>query len=644
MKRAILSLATLLFLSAVIPAPVFAKDEWVSVRSRNFLLVGNASEKQIRQVGTRLEQFRAAFARLFGRANLDSHSPTTVIIFKSHESYRPFKSKSNTAGFFQSNAHINYITLTTEVRGQQSPYTVVFHEYTHLLVNSLNANMPIWFDEGLAEYYSTVDINGDQKVVIGEPIARHLSQLRRNPMLSLKTLFQVDRQSPYYNESNKQSVFYAQSWALVHYLMAGKDGQLATQLGKFVDLMADNVPSEQAFRQSFAMSFENMEKEVRGYVQRDRYPTRSSVLESKLGFDAEMKAARLSDAEALAYLGDLMLQGNRSESESYIQKALALDPNLGMAHASLGLLRARQGKLDEARASMERAVATDPPNYLSHYYYAFVLSRTGISGTHMVLGFTDETIAKMREELKKAIELKPEFREAHNLLAFVNLVSGSQLDEAVKILTQSLADSSGRKDLLLMLAQVYMHQEDYEAARSTLAKLNLNNSNAQLPGQVQDLLGQITAAEEVLSSRHAGKAVVSAVTRDAAKQTNPVADSEAVENVDVSTVLRAALRKPENGEMQIQGTLVRIDCDDRGFTLLLKVGERVMSLKTSGFKDLNLRSFSADAGREITCGPRMAGSNVVVNYVRPAEARSQVAGVTKSIEFVPSDFKLNPEP
>jgi tetratricopeptide (TPR) repeat protein len=644
MKRVTLSLALLLFLSAVIPAPVVAKDDWVSVRSRNFLLVGNASEKQIRQVGIRLEQFRAAVARLFGKAELDSHSPTTVIIFKSHESYRPFKAKPNSAGFFQSNSHINYITLTTEVRGDQNPYTVVFHEYTHLLVNSINANMPLWFDEGLAEYYSTIDITGDQKVVLGKPIATHLSQLRQHQMLPLKKLFQVDRQSPYYYESDKQSVFYAQSWALMHYLIAGNDGRLATQLGKFVDLMAASPAAEQAFQQSFAKSFENMENELRGYVQRDRYPTVSGVLESKLGFDSEMKAARLSEAEAQAYLGDLMLQGNRSESEGYIQKALALDPNLGMAHASLGLLRARQGKSQEARASMERAVAADPQNYLLHYYYAFVVSRTGIADTDMVLGFSPDTIAKMRDELKKAIEIKPDFRESYNLLAFVNLVSGSQLDEAAKILRQSIADSPGRNDLLLTLAQVYLRQEDYAAAHQALSKVNQNNSDAQLRGRVEDLLRQITSVEEVLARLHEGKEIPSGEAGNVATQTDQATNAEAVENIDPSISLRAALRRPQDGETQIQGMLIRVDCDDKGFTLLVKVGERVMSLRTMGFKNLNFRSFSADAGREITCGPRMAGNNVVITFVRPAEERAQIAGVTKSVEFVPSDFKLSPEP
>ncbi len=641
MKRATFSLATFLFLSVVIPAPVVAKDEWTSVRSRNFLLVGNASEKQIRQVGIRLEQFRSAFARLFGRASLGSHSPTTVIIFKSHESYRPFKAKPNTAGFFQTNPHINYITLTTEVRGDQNPFTIVFHEYTHLLVNNINPNIPLWFDEGLAEYYSTVDITRDEKVMLGRPIARHVSLLRQNQMLPLQKLFRVDRESPEYNEFHKQSIFYAQSWALMHYLIAGKNGQLAPQLAKYVELLAANLPAEQAFQQSFSMSIENMESELRSYLQRDRYPTVAGVLEGKLGFDADMKTAQLSEAEVQAYLGDLMLQGERSESESYIQKALALDPDLGMAHASLGLLRARQGRSQEARASMQRAVAADPENYLLHYYHAFVLSRSGIGDSETVFGFSPGTIALMRDELKKAIGLKPDFRESYNLLAFVNLLSGSHLDEAVKTLRQSLGESPGRHDLLLTLAQVYMRQEDYAAARQALGRIN--QSKAPIRERVEALNRQIASIEEALVKQREPKEVLSGEKRREATQVDD-AQFETVEHTDPSDYLRDALRKPVDGESQIQGTLVRIDCDDKGFTLLLRVGQRVMSLRTIGFRNLNFRSFSSDAGREITCGPRMAGNNVVVTYVRPAELRSQIAGVTKSIEFVPSDFKLSRGP
>src|ERR1700730_12574952 len=117
MKRITLGLVSLICLlttSSLINA--IPKENWISVRSKNFLLVGNGSEKEIRHVATRLEQFRDVFAKLFTRANVSSPVPTTVIVFKSDSSYKPFKPKANTAGFFQHGDDINYITLTTELQ------------------------------------------------------------------------------------------------------------------------------------------------------------------------------------------------------------------------------------------------------------------------------------------------------------------------------------------------------------------------------------------------------------------------------------------------------------------------------------------------------------------------------------------------
>src|SRR5829696_3864051 len=117
-----------------------AKDTWTSVRSQNFFLVGNASEKEIRQVATRLEQFREVFTKLFTNINFNTPVPTTVVVFKSDGSYKPFKPLADgktvaVDGYFQPGEDVNYITLTTE-RGAETSYSIIYHEYVHLLVNN----------------------------------------------------------------------------------------------------------------------------------------------------------------------------------------------------------------------------------------------------------------------------------------------------------------------------------------------------------------------------------------------------------------------------------------------------------------------------------------------------------------------------
>ena len=101
-----LTLAALVCLLALAPLSVAsAKDNWTSVRSKNFYLVGNASEKDIRKVATRLEQFREGMARLL-RVKMDSTIPIKVVVFKSHDSYK--RSATRIVRYFQPSRDVNY--------------------------------------------------------------------------------------------------------------------------------------------------------------------------------------------------------------------------------------------------------------------------------------------------------------------------------------------------------------------------------------------------------------------------------------------------------------------------------------------------------------------------------------------------------
>lgn len=640
MKRLpFLGLALSLILTTLIP--VAAKDTWTSVRTRNFFLIGNASEKDIRQVGLKLEQFREVFTHLFKAMNFSATVPTTVVVFKSDSSYRPFKPNANTAGYFQPGSDVNYITLTTEVRGEQNPFNVIFHEYTHLLVDNTIGNAPPWFNEGLAEYYSTFKISDDRKIVLGNPIASHVFLLR-DKMLPLRTLFQVNHKSSYYNERDKQSIFYAQSWALLHYLVLGNKGQRTDQIGAFIKFLDAGVPMEEAFQNAFQTTFEKMEKELREYVRNDRYPIITGTFAQKLEFDSQVQTSVISEAEAQAYLGDLLLHSNRAESEAYLKRALALDPSQPMANASLAMLRVRQGKLEEARQSLERAVLANSQNYLIHYYYAFALSREGMNEAQLVTSYSPETLAKIRDELKKAIQLRPDFSESYRLMAFVNLVDGSQLDESIEMLKRGLKGSPGRNDLLLMLAQIYLRKEDYKSSREILERLSKNASDDDVRERAKGMLEQVESFQQQMARYRAARESAVANTASVSGNTTVTSRDGPAVVIDPSSYLREALRKPVEGEKQVQGLLVSIECDAKGITFIIQTGAGMLRLRAARFEDLDIVAFTTDAGGEISCGPRKPHDTIVVCYVPSSDSRAKVDGKAISLEFVPKDFKLNP--
>jgi tetratricopeptide (TPR) repeat protein len=643
MKRIAFSLAVSLCLLVVVSqhTTVVAKDTWVSVRTKNFLMLGNASEKEIRRVALKLEQFREAFTNLFPNITFNTPVPTTVIVFKSDSSFAPFKPGPNVAGYFQSGQDVNYITLTTEVRGQQDPFTVIFHEYTHLLINNTFPRAPVWFNEGLAEYYSTFSITDDQKVVMGIPITSHVFRLRESQMLPLKTLFAVDQSSPHYNERNKQTIFYAQSWALVHYLIIGKKVGQVEQLGKFLRLVDAKTPVDQAFQQAFGVPFETMEKDLRNYVNGNKYYSLTGHFEKKLEVDTTAEAIPLTDAEVQAYLGDLLLHSHRTDAYTYLERAVKLDPNLAMANTSLGMAYFREGKVNEAHASLERAVAANSKNYLAHYYYAFTLSRSGPGGGPTIAGYPADVAAKIREHLEKAIALRPDYPESYSLLAFVSLVTGKGIDESIMSMKKITASLPGRHDLTFMLAQLYLEKGERKLAREMLEQVVKLSADEEVRRDAAGLLSDISnfekatqkAAEDEKQSAHAAADENQVIIQPSNKPAPPP---------DPSAYLREALRPPKAGETQVQGTLARIECDAKGMVFVVQAGATLLRLRATGFSDIELTTYDPSMRGDISCGERKPANVVVIAYVVNADTKLKINGILKSIEFVPSDFKLKP--
>jgi predicted Zn-dependent protease len=317
-----------------------------------------------------------------------------------------------------------------------------------------------------------------------------------------------------------------------------------------------------------------------------------------------------------------------------------------MAHASLGMLRVRQGKVEDALKSLERAVAASSQNYLIHYYYAYVLSRVGNRDMQTLMGFPPQAAAKMRSELKQAIELRPDFPESYSLLAFVNLVTETDLTQTLEMLKRALAASPGRDDLIFMMAQIYMRKEDFTTARQLINNLS-SSSDEEIRRRAQSLLTQLVSVEGHLARMRTTREEQATDSRNPPelRRTSDEQEQDAViTKFDPAAALRESLRKPAAGETQSQGTLARIDCDPKGITFVVRIGERLLKLRTESFHQVDLTTYSDDARGQVTCGLRKPENNVIISYLPASEARPKVDGVVKSVEFVPPDFTLKATP
>ena len=178
-----------------------------------------------------------------------------------------------------------------------------------------------------------------------------------------------------YNERDKQGVFYAESWALCHYLMFGNNRARGPQLTQFLGLLGGGMNVERAFNEAFKTGFTEMEKELRRYVQNHSYPVMIYTLRSTES-EKEVSVRALSEAEVQYNLGNLLMRINRlDDAEAYFSRAAALDAGLAGPYEGRGFIAMRRNKYDEAREQFQKAAALGSQNHLVHYYYAESIQR-----------------------------------------------------------------------------------------------------------------------------------------------------------------------------------------------------------------------------------------------------------------------------
>lgn len=645
-------LAPLLAALAVLSTQqIFAKDQWTQVRSQNFLLIGNASEKEIRLVGTRLEQFRETFRQAYRGMTVSSAIPTNVVVFKNAASFKNFKPKRSggridewVAGYFQAGEAVNYIALSMHGTDEQV-FGTIFHEFVHNLVNTNfgKTEVPAWFNEGLAEYYQTFEIKDDQIATIGRFQQGHLWLLRDNKLMPLDELFNVSNQQLGESGNHSRSIFYAQSWALMHYLLQNNKTQ---PLNAFLKALRSGIAPRQAFQDAFQMSYEQMELELRNYVKLRRYNAHKVTFANKLVFDSEMTAQPLSEAATQSYLGDLLYHINQwDDAEPFLKNALRLDPNSEIANTAMGMVKLRQDKLDEAKPFLERAVTGDSKNFNALYRYAYLLSREARAENGLVSEIDAANAAKIRDALKKAIRLNPAFTPSYELLAFVHLVTDQGLDEAAALLRTALKYNAGDQRSMVRLGEVLSRQGKLDESGEIAKKLAASSTDPEVVMRANHLLGYLKHLRE-MNERVAAESRPDATGRPPRvreERDTPPTEAEAAKIAADARIrsLNRSLRKPAAEENRVIGRIQQIECTGKGIRFLVKTAETAFTLVSPDFQNVNMHAF-IDVGEknQVGCGENLAAFNAVITYRPGPRPKPPLRGALVSIEFVPADFRI----
>lgn len=469
---------------------------WFETGTAHFNIYSCGTPQNVYKLAGRLEQFCEAYSQLAGTQAVAS-PPVVVMAFPDYESMKPFLplyegKPGNVGGFFVHGSDENLIVLTLPGGDEDSPgMEVIFHEYAHLLFRRNDQIWPLWLKEGMAEVYSTFTTAGNQ-AYIGLPIDHHLRLLAQEPLMSLDDLFAVTRDSPQYNERERQGIFYAESWLLTHFLMAGDNPILKARFGQFTELLSRGEPPEQAFTDALGITLPEMESELRGYLERNNFVPIELSLPKNLSSAVTLTTRVITPVETYFHLGDELFRIDRLDAAgSYFAQAQRIAPASPLPYEGLGLLAARRGKSDEALQDLKESLEHGSTSFLAHYTYALEKYQLTADARGQYAPLKNEAAAEIGNELQKSLALMPDFGPAHELLGFFEMVQGDDLAAAEQQLQLAIQLEPENLSYLLTLAEAQLKDRNPDAARSTLEPLLRPNVDPNLHAQAVEMMRKI---------------------------------------------------------------------------------------------------------------------------------------------------------
>ncbi|HEY1805339.1 MAG TPA: tetratricopeptide repeat protein [Terracidiphilus sp.] len=502
-----------------------ATEQWFEVHSEHFTVFTDAGEKQGRHLAGQFERMRWVFQTLFPNANADPAEPMTVVAAKDEKVFDTMEPASYLAkgqmklgGYMMHTQDKDYILLQLDAQ-YEHPYASVYHEYTHIEFRADAVWMPLWLNEGIAEFMQNTDIT-DKEVYLGQASADNILYLRQERLIPLNVLFQVDARSPYYHEEQKGSIFYAESWALTHYLMVTDRQQHLHRLDDYIRLVSHHVDPVTAGEKAFG----NLDK---FYEDLESYILRSDYMHFELSSagapidESSFKAESLTEAQGDAARADVLAYLNRTEdARALLDTVLKQDPQNVAAHETMGFLEMRAGHREKARDWYGDAIKLNSQNCLAYYYFATL---------SVDLGSDDEK--QIEDAFRTAIKMNPQFAPAYNRLAIFLSMEHGDLDEAHRMSLSAIQLDPSNISYRANAASTLIEMGQYDNA---LNVLRVAAKVAGNPGEAEMVQSKISDVEQ-LKAAHADE--TTAAGEAPAPATNTSSGSRASENTGPVGVL-----------------------------------------------------------------------------------------------------------
>ena len=481
-------------------------DRWRYLTSEHFEIYSHQSDRDARTLLHNLEILRAVF---FERLKLKERLHVDVTIYAFHSdkeflAYAPqmFQNQSSLGGFhfFQEDRAVIVLPPADEETLQET----IFHEYIHHLFRIAEQDPPLWYNEGSADIFAGMKV-AQKKVYIGTPFVGRVAYLRGETLIPIDQLFAADHSSKVYFEEEHTGVFYAESWAFVHYLHFGQHTFSKEAVDRFLKVALDReqlgkVDLAAEFNACFGCNYRQMENQLRQYIVTGNYST-YAVPMPNLPEASSYPVRAVPVNEARLRLAELSLRVLESGlGELALLNAASTPPVDPRVFEALGAEALRKGDDRGAEKRWEEALAAGSKNPAIVRELGLLESSRWFQQFNENLILPDDVTARLRERLKRSIALEPLQGAAYQMLAWVEAFSRTPDAANINMVMQHVSAITDKRRTLIALCQIMIRMRKMESASLLLNALDQKSLSGADQAAVNRMHMEYNAAEEDLAT------------------------------------------------------------------------------------------------------------------------------------------------
>ena len=616
----------------------------MQISSSHFLVVTDAGPKKGHEVIARFEQMRAVFSQLLMRQKIRMSQPIEILALQNPVAYGQLAPQGTSLpAFFLRGEERVFIVVNASAADS---WRAIEHPFAHYLLDYNYPPTAPWFDEGFAEYFASLyftdkktELGGDPELAWpGQPAyseqgpgLKSLTELLNNPVwLNLTDLLEMRNRVVNGREGTHHTLFYAQSWMLMHYLL---NQNKLSEAGTYFDLVENQrLPVAQALQQAFGVTPAQLDQQVKDYFHSLK-PLQGSLQEAQASPQLAPPAPQVVqelplpgtlddiassnrelkpwEADALVAEMELRIPEHREDAIKQLQK-LADDPKTetAVAHRALSWAYVQKGDSKTAFEELHSALALNNADPWSHFGVALAAYHSATQKGQYIQG-----LANTMESLQFVLDEFREFAQGYNILGWARLEGGGA-NGAVEAMKVAVQLSPRDEEYQLRLARAFLAAKKFDEGTAVLDRLQHSHNPQIAKAAAKDL-------EDLPFLKKYGVSPEEQEARNqTANKTKEVEDTEPDDSEEPAKPATTAEPVIDKRPVKfIKGKIVSVDCGQApAATVSVNDGRRTLKLRVRDYK-----STTVIGAGEFSCGWK--NIPVSINYRDGGKAESDLVSV-----------------